>query len=657
LRVGELIMCGLAGFFSQSSGEWNDETVQRMTVTLAHRGPDDGGVWIDRVAGIALGHRRLSIQDISPEGHQPMASASGRYQIVFNGEIYNFRVLRKELRSKGFSFHGHSDTEVMLAAIEAWGVSKALTHFVGMFAFALWDKEERKLFLARDRIGEKPLYCGWQGDTFLFSSELKALCAHPAWRGEVNRNALALYMRHNCIPAPYTIYQGIFKLSPGTLLCMTTDMQAGHFPEPQPYWRAKDVVEDGLRNPLRCSDAEVVEQLDVLLRQSIREKMISDVPLGAFLSGGIDSSLIVALMQAESRSPVKTFTIGFPEQGYNEAEHAKAVAQHLGTEHAELYVTPQQAMDVIPKLPLLYDEPFSDSSQIPTFMVSEMTRQHVTVALSGDGGDELFGGYNRYFMGRSVWNRIGWMPRALRGGMASLLTSLSPRVWDTIFSHCSPVLPSGFRQRLPGDKLYKLAGILDVPSPEAMYGRLVTQWQDPASIVLHAHEPPSMLTDRKSWPNVGDFTQRMMYLDLVTYLPDDILTKVDRAAMGVSLETRVPFLDHRLVEFAWRLSPAMKIRNGQGKWILRQLLNRYVPQEMIERPKMGFGIPIDAWLRGPLREWAEELLSEQRLGEEGFFAPASIRRKWGEHLSGRYNWQHHLWTVLMFQAWNDKWKK
>ena len=586
-----------------------------------------------------------------------MGSTSGRYQIVFNGEIYNFLSLGKELETMGFSFHGHSDTEVLLAAVDAWGIREALTRFVGMFAFALWDKEERKLYLARDRIGEKPLYYGWQEKSFLFGSELKALCEHPAWQGEMNRDALALYMRHNCIPAPYTIYQGIFKLLPGTLLCMTTDMQAGHFPEPQAYWRAKDVVEDGLRNPLRCSDAEAVEQLDVLLRQSIREKMISDVPLGAFLSGGIDSSLVVALMQAESHPPVKTFTIGFSEQGYNEAEHAKAVARHLGTEHTELYVTPEQAMDVIPKLPLLYDEPFSDSSQVPTFLVSEMTRQHVTVALSGDGGDELFGGYNRHFMGRSVWNRIGWMPRVLRKGAASMLTSLSPGSWDAIFSRCSRVLPSGLRHRLPGDKLYKLADVLGVSSPEEMYWHLVSQWQDPASIVLHAHEPPTILTNRQVWPVAGDFTQRMMYLDLVTYLQDDILTKVDRAAMAVSLETRVPFLDHRLVEFAWRLPLAMKIRNGQGKWILRQLLNRYVPQEMIERPKMGFGIPIDVWLRGPLREWAEGLLSEQRLREEGFFAPGPIRRKWEEHLSGRYNWQHHLWTVLMFQAWNDKWKK
>lgn len=650
-------MCGLVGSLFAKGGTYHQEIMQRMADALVHRGPDDGSIWLDRDAGIALGHRRLAIQDISPEGHQPMVSASGRYRIVFNGEIYNFRRLRQELEETGARFRGRSDTEVLLAAVEAWGIGKALTRFVGMFAFALWDAKERRLCLARDRVGEKPMYYGWQGKSFLFGSELKALCSHPDWRGEVNRDALVLYMRHSCIPAPYTIYQDIYKLLPGTMLWMDVNAEPAFYPDPEPYWRAKDAVEEGLRNPLQCSDSEAEDHLGKLLRQSIGDKMIADVPLGAFLSGGIDSSLIVALMQEQSSRPVKTFSIGFHEAGYNEAEQAEAVARHLGTEHTELYVTPQQAMDVIPRLPTLYDEPFADSSQIPTFLVSEMTKHHVTVALSGDGGDELFGGYNRYVAGRSTWNRVGWMPHSLRRGMSALLTTLSPSAWDALFSHAAPMLPSRLRQRLPGEKLHKLAGILDAASPDVMYRRLTSCWHDPASIVIGAHEPSILLSDRQAWPDIDDFTQRMMYLDLMGYLPDDILTKVDRAAMGVSLETRIPFLDHRVIEFAWQLPLSVKIRDGQGKWILRQLLGRYLPRELIERPKTGFGIPIDAWLRGPLREWAEGLLDESVLHRQGFFDPGPIRKAWEEHLSGRRNWQHQVWTVLMFQKWFYRWKK
>lgn len=585
-----------------------------------------------------------------------MQSASGRYVIAYNGEIYNFLELRNELEKKGHRFRGHSDTEVMLTAIDEWGLEAAIKRFVGMFAFALWDKKERVLTLARDRMGEKPLYYGWQGDIFLFASELKAMRAHPAWRGEIDRDALALYMRHNYIPAPYSIYRGICKLLPGTLLSLQPASAPSTMPQPRPYWSAKDVVEAGVSQPLRLSDSEAVERLEGLLRETIRDKMIADVPLGAFLSGGIDSSMVAALMQAESSRPVKTFSIGFHEQGYDEAQHAKAVAQHLRTEHTELYVTPKEAMDVIPKLPEIYDEPFADSSQIPTFLVSEMTRRHVSVALSGDGGDELFDGYNRYFQGRRIWRCVGLLPAPMRQGLAACLTAVPPAAWDRVYAATCRLLPQLSGHGAVGDKAHKLAGILNVSSPEAMYRRLVSHWTEPEALVMEGREPPTVLNQTGRWPTSIDFTERMMYLDTVSYLPDDILVKVDRAAMRVSLETRIPFLDHRIVEFAWRLPLAMKIRNGQGKWILRQVLHRYVPRKLIERPKMGFGVPIDSWLRGPLRDWAESLLSEERLVREGFFAPEPVRQKWEEHLKGRRNWQYLLWDVLMFQAWLEKQK-
>jgi len=647
-------MCGIVGFLDLKHLSLSEDfrsVLTRMMDPIYHRGPDDSGLWVCPENGIALGHRRLSIIDLSLEGHQPMHSASGRYVVVFNGEIYNYKCIRQELDGNyRIDWRGHSDTEILLAAIEEWGLVKAVKSFIGMFAFVLWDRQERKLHLVRDRLGEKPLYYGWLGDVFLFGSELKSLKLHPVWRGEVNRDALTLLMRHNYIPTPYSIYKGIYKLLPGTILTLDTSTR-GKTAEPVPFWSVKSVAEAGVYDQFSVHESEIIDRLDTLLKESISQQMVADVPLGAFLSGGIDSSTVVALMQAQSSRPVKTFTIGFDDEGYNEAEHAKTVARHLGTEHTEIYVSPDDALNVIPKLPSLYDEPFSDSSQIPTYLVSQLTKKHVAVSLSGDGGDELFGGYNRYFWGRSIWKGIGWMPKPLRCLGGKGLTALSPQVWDALFHKLGSLLPHNVRQRNPGDKLHKLGDVLAVDTPEEMYHRLVSYWQQPASLVLGATEPQTVLTDRTQWADLSDFTQRMMYLDMVSYLPDDILVKVDRAAMGVSLETRIPFLDHRIVEFAWRVPLSMKVRDGQGKWLLRQVLYRYVPSELVERPKTGFGIPIDSWLRDPLREWAEGLLDERRLREEGFFDPVLIQNKWKEHLSGKRNWQYHLWDVLMFQAW------
>jgi asparagine synthase (glutamine-hydrolysing) len=651
-------MCGITGFFNTAHRYRSNELktiVIAMADTLRHRGPDDGYIWTDADAGIALGHRRLSILDLSDAGRQPMHSGSGRYVIVFNGEIYNYREIRKELeaesRGPSLSWRGSADTEVMLAAFSHWGVEEAVKRFVGMFAFALWDRQDRVLYLVRDRIGEKPLYYGYMENTFLFGSELKALCRHPAWKGEINRDALTLFLRHNCIPAPYSIFKNIYKLSPGTILTIPVGRRQPEMSLPKPYWSAREIVERGIADPFTGSEAEAIEHLDSLLRATVRQQMAADVPLGAFLSGGVDSSTIVALMQAQSDRPVKSFTIGFHEEQYNEAEHAKAVARHLGTEHTELYITPADALAVIPGLPTLYDEPFSDASQIPTYLVSQLTRKHVTVSLSGDAGDELFAGYNRYFWGESIWRSIGWMPPVMKKASASLLTSFSPQTWEFLFKTLGPVLPNRLRQKNPADKVQKLSEVVNVVSPIDMYRKFATHWENPASMVVNSAEPLTALTDATKRVDIKDYIQVMMYLDLISFLPDDILAKVDRAAMGVSLETRVPFLDHRVVEFSWQIPLSMKIRNGQGKWLLRQVLYKYVPRELIERPKSGFAVPIDSWLRGPLREWAEDLMDEKRLREEGYLEPAPIRQKWLEHLSGKRNWQYHLWDVLMFQSW------
>ncbi|MGH8559847.1 MAG: asparagine synthase (glutamine-hydrolyzing) [Methylococcales bacterium] len=643
-------MCGFTGFRSRHVAADYHEIAMRMAETIAHRGPDDAGIWFDADTGMALAHRRLSILDLSSAGHQPMLSVCERYIIVFNGEIYNHLDLRKDLGRRGKIWKGRSDTETLLAAIAVWGIDCALKKCVGMFAFALWDREAQLLTLARDRLGEKPLYFGRQNEAFLFGSELKALRAHPAFLGEVDRDALALYLRYNYIPAPYSIYKGIHKLPPGSYLLVNTALNT----EIRTYWSANDIAESGQSNLFTGSETEAKEELELLLTQSIRSQMTADVPLGAFLSGGVDSSAVVALMRMQSSRPVKTFTIGFREESYNEGEYAHAVAKHLGTEHTELYVSPEQAMSVIPMLPHIYDEPFADSSQIPTWLVSKLAREQVTVSLSGDGGDELFGGYNRYFLGPAIWNKLDLLPLSLRTTMARVMTGISPDRWNAGMGKIAPLVPAKLRFGNPGDKLHKLAGVLRSQSPENLYLGLVSLWEEPATVVLASREPITVLTDRNQWPELPDFIQYMMALDMLTYLPDDILVKVDRAAMSLSLETRVPFLDHRIVEFAWRLPLSMKIQNGQGKHLLRQVLYKYVPKSLIERPKMGFGMPLDSWLRGPLREWADALLDENRLNRESFFDPIPIRKKWLEHLSGQRNWQYHLWGVLMFQIWLEK---
>jgi asparagine synthase (glutamine-hydrolysing) len=649
-------MCGIAGFASarshmQGAGRAG-RVLSAMADALRLRGPDDEGIWHESDERIGLAHRRLAVLDPSPAGHQPMHSACGRYVITFNGEIYNFDTLRQSLDAAGSApaWRGHSDTEVVLAALSAWGLEKTLGRLVGMFAFAAWDREDRVLYLARDRMGEKPLYYGWSRGAFLFGSELKALRAHPSFGAPIDRNALALLLRYGYVPAPFTIYEGIRKLAPGSVLTLdarVSDRRSA--PVVRSYWSFRDVAQYGVSNRLALPEQEAVDQLDRLLRDAVARQMVADVPLGAFLSGGVDSSTVVALMQAQSGRPVRTFTIGFAEDGINEARHAKAVARHLGTDHTELYVSAAEAMSVIPRLHEVYDEPFADPSQIPTLLVSRLARRSVTVSLSGDGGDELFGGYNRYFVGRAIWGRIGRAPRFARALAARSITAVPPAGWDALYGLAHALLPRSLDQPGFGDKLHKLASVIGANSAEDFYLRLVSHWQDPASAVRGAVERTAGRLDLRS--GLDDPTERMMWQDSLTYLPDDILVKLDRAAMSASLESRVPFLDHGVVEWAWRLPLTLKIRGGRGKWILRQVLAKYVPEHLTERPKMGFGVPLDAWLRGPLRDWAEELLDESRLGREGFFEPAPVARRWKEHLSGARNWQYSLWNVLMFQAW------
>jgi asparagine synthase (glutamine-hydrolysing) len=645
-------MCGIAGFVDRSCSVGPDELAaiaSRMSGTLTHRGPDDGGVWVDAASGVALGHRRLSIVDLSPEGHQPMRSADGRFVLVYNGEIYNFRELRASLEVVGERFRGHSDTEVLLAGFCRWGIVDTLKKTVGMFGLALWDTATRTLHLARDRMGEKPLYYGWHRGTLLFCSELKALQAHPRWEGGIDRDAVALLMRYGYVPAPHSIYRGIRKLTPGTVLAFRCDNAAASPPAvAEAFWSPRELAEATDADPFSGSEAEAIDALEAALSEAVRLQMVADVPVGAFLSGGIDSATVVALMQSHSARPVKTFSIGFQEANYNEAPHARAVASHLGTDHTELYVTADEAMSVIPTLPRLYDEPFADSSQIPTYLVAALARQQVTVSLSGDGGDELFYGYSRYGLAYRSWQRMATVPSFVQKRLRTIIRSTPAEVLNTMLRLSTPSIAR--RRRSRGEWL-QVADALRDTSGDSLYRTVMSHWLEPAALIHDASEAADVFGDQLRLPRLSDFRKRMMFLDAISYLPDDILVKVDRAAMSVSLETRVPLLDHRVVELAWRMPIDFKIRDGAGKWLLRQVLYRHVPRALVERPKMGFGLPIDTWLRGPLRDWAESLLGERRLQHGGYFNAASVRKTWDEHLSGRADQHSLLWNVLMFQAW------
>lgn len=643
-------MCGLAGFLGPPLGD-SERLIKAMTDRLVHRGPDSEGVWADDESGIALGHRRLSIVDLSPAGHQPMISGSGRYVLVFNGEIYNHLDLRAELEAGGHApaWRGHSDTESLIAGFDIWGIGATIARAAGMFAFAVWDRQARKLILGRDRMGEKPLYYGWQGDgarrVFLFGSELRALQVHPSCGAEIDRGAVVQFMRYGHVSGGQAIYRGLHRLAPG---CLAEISQAHPEAVITPYWSA---VEAAQHPEVHDTPGAVIDALDTLLQTAVKRQMLADVPLGAFLSGGIDSSLIVALMQAHSQRPIQTFTIGFREPRYNEAEFAARVAAHLGTDHTELYVEDADLRDVVPMVPDIYDEPFADASQIPTFLVSKLAKSRVGVALSGDGGDELFCGYDRYRQGAALMRRLAAVPTPLRGAMAATARAIPERFWDQALAPLRKV-PAGKEPN--GQWMHRMADYVASTSIEDLHQKLVSRWRNPEDIVPGGREPPSLL-DRFAPARRGESdAERMMVLDQLTYLPDGILTKVDRASMHVSLETRAPLLDHQVIEFSGRLPMAMKLNGNMSKWALRQVLYRYVPADLIERPKMGFEVPVGIWLRGPLRDWAEDLLAPQRLRESGFLDVSAVRQAWDAHLSGRFNWGLHLWNILMFLSWQRR---
>lgn len=627
-------MCGFVGVFKNRCGWLERNDLKPCLEKIAHRGPDEGHIWIEEDNTLGLAHARLAVLELSPHGMQPMLSSCGRFILAFNGEIYNHSFLRKRLSDKGerVAWRGNSDTESLLESLARLGVCETLTHAKGMFAFALWDRHQRILTLARDRLGEKPLYWGRGNDGLVFGSELKALTEYKGFNAVIDRDALALFVRHNYIPAPYSIYKGIEKLKAGHYVNIR-QCDSGSFIQegPSAYWTFNNAVREGIANPFIGPDQQAVDMLERQLRQSVSDQMLADVPLGAFLSGGIDSSIIVALMQQQSRKAVRTFTIGFKEAGFNEAEHAKAVAQYLGTDHTEIYIRSEDALAVIPKLPHIYCEPFADSSQIPTFLVSQLAKQHVTVALSGDAGDELFGGYNPYQFAPRLWSGISKIPLPLRKLAVQVMSNLS-----------TPV------------NLHKLLDVLATSSREDFYRTLMSHWKYPERLVIGASEPATILNTPQAWPATDCFEHWMMAMDAQMYMSDDILVKVDRAAMANSLETRVPLLDHHIVELAWKMPLRLKVRDGKGKWVLREVLYRHVPRELIERPKKGFSVPLASWLRGPLRDWAENLLSEPRLAYEGYFSAPIIRKLWGEHLCGKYDHSRKIWSVLMFQAWLEQ---
>jgi asparagine synthase (glutamine-hydrolysing) len=652
-------MCGLAGLLHSDAltADALMRAVEAMIAPIAHRGPDDSGVWADPAGGVALGFRRLSIIDLSPNGHQPMQSASGRFTMVFNGEVYNFQELRRELETSGAPprFRGRSDSEVMLAAFERWGVEQSLPRFVGMFALAVWDAAERTLFLARDRFGKKPLFIYSRPGFVSFGSEIKALVAGPAFDRTLDPEALTAYLRYLYVPAPATIYRHVRKLEPGHLLTIR-DIRAP-LPRSVPYWVLEEVARRGLADPFTGSDAEGIAEVERLIDESARLRMIADVPLGAFLSGGIDSSTVVAVMQRASPRPVRTFSVAFDDADFNEADHAARVAQHLGTDHTEIRLTADDALALVPRIADWFDEPLADPSQLPTFLICQEARREVTVAVSGDGGDEVFAGYNRYAFGERVIAPALGVPAAARRLVAAGIGAMTPGSWDRLYEAVAPVLPGGLRHRLPGDKLHKLGSLLRTDSPRAMYRSLLSAWQDPAPLVVGGRDTPGVVDRILEADGTGgaSLLDRMMLADQLGYLPDDLLAKVDRVSMAVSLEVRVPLLDHRVVEFAWRLPRRFKIRDGRSKWVLRQVLARHVPAQLVDRPKMGFSIPIDRWLRGSLREWAEALLAPDRLKAAGALEPRAVRRAWDDFVAGRGRAGAALWAVLQFQAWHERW--
>lgn len=641
-------MCGIAGIVTWRPSQALAPELKRMTDPITHRGPDDWGAWTDDEAGVGLGQRRLSIIDLSPQGHQPMPSASGRWVMSYNGEIYNFAELRSTLERAGQApvWRGHSDTEVLLACVEAWGLEVTLRKAVGMFAISIWDRHRKVLTLARDRMGEKPLYYGRVGDRVLFGSELKALTAVAGGALEIDREAVSEFLRFAYLPAPHSIWKGVRKLPPGhwlELACMQDADQA-----PRPFWQLGGKGHEELSSRLaKATDGEIVDEVQSRLTEAIRLQMVADVPLGAFLSGGVDSSTVVALMQKLSSRPVRTFTIGFDQPEFNEAPFAKEVARHLGTDHTELYVTAKDAEQLIPRLPCIYDEPFADSSQIPTTLVSHLTKQHVTVSLSGDGGDELFAGYPRYALTANLWRKVNWLPMPLRQAASAVLGAPSAGAWDKVLS----VLPASKRQSINGRRMHRLSQLLVTRSLGEMYVRLMSQWQPEDNLVLGL-PPRTFSIDH--WDDMLRPMEAMRRWDVGQYLPDDLLVKVDRASMNASLEARAPLLDHRVVELAFAMPSHALLRGGVGKWALRQVLYRYVPRELIERPKTGFSVPLAAWLRGPLRAWAEELLSESSLRQCDLLDPKPVRALWMEHLSGRFDRSSYLWSVLMLQAWQHE---
>ena len=650
-------MCGITGLFDPGIATAPEELrrqVVSMAATLTHRGPDAEGIWCHPEQGIALGHRRLSVVGLGPEGDQPMHSVDGRWVVNYNGELYNHVELRRQLAGDGAVFRGGSDTEVLVAAIQAWGLVAALEAVEGMFAAAVWDRNQRQLHLVRDRFGEKPLYYGWVGGSLAFGSELKALSVLPRFNADIDRDAVALYLRHNCVPAPHTIYRHVTKLAPGQMVTFDDGARPGRLPSPRSYWSARRSIEDARSHPLDGSVDVLTDRLESVLMDSVGARMVADVPVGAFLSGGVDSSLVVALMQQHSARPVQTFTVGFTDRGFDESGEAAAVAAHLGTDHTPLQISHDEAADVLPVLPDIWDEPFGDVSQIPMLLVSRLARTQVTVCLSGDGGDELFAGYNRHAWLDRIWHRASALPAPLRRAAGSGLGRLPP-AWVDGAARLTSLPPIRRPIRIPSSKVAKVARVLRASGPEDAYLSLVSYWPDAESLVIGAGSNRSLASRPSTWPDLDGITEQMLWLDLVGYLPDDILTKLDRAAMSTSLETRVPFLDRAVFDLAWRLPMSMKLHDGSTKWLLRQVLYRHVPRDLVERPKMGFGFPIGAMLRGPLRSWAEDLLGEQRLEAQGLLDPASIRQAWCQHLSGRRDLGYELWAVLALQAWMDRW--